>query len=92
LSSFDYKEPKMADTSWKAQLTAELLLLTKQQHKALEDAVFLGWEPGQVEAYQERGDRVSLLRQRLNLAIADERLEVLTGTLPVTPDFDAKPS
>jgi hypothetical protein len=92
ISSLDHKEPNMAETSWKARLTAELLQLTKQQHKALEDATFLGWQPGQVEAYQQRGERVSLLRQRLALAIAEERLEVSPDTLPVTPDFDSKPS
>jgi hypothetical protein len=89
----DDKEPKkMADTSRAAQLTAELLRLSQQQTKALEDATFLGWQPGQLEAYQERGERVSLLRQRLNVAALEETLEVLPGTLPATPDFDAEPS
>jgi hypothetical protein len=45
----------MADVSRKAQLTAELLRLSQQQTKALENAVYLGWEPGALEAYQERG-------------------------------------
>jgi hypothetical protein len=82
----------MADTSRKAQLTAELLLVAQQQLKTLEDATFLGWQPGQLDAYQERGERVSLLRQQLTLAVAEEKLEVLPGTLPVSPDFDAEPS
>jgi hypothetical protein len=46
----------MADTSRKSQLTAELLQLTQQQQKALEDATLLGWQPGQLEAYQEHGE------------------------------------
>jgi hypothetical protein len=82
----------MADTTRKSQLTAELLQLTQQQQKALEDATFLGWQPGQLEAYQERGERVSLLRQQLTVAVVEEKLETLPGTLPVTPDFDAEPS
>lgn len=82
----------MADTSRKAQITAELLQLTQQQIKALEDATFLGWQPGQLKAYQERGEQVSLLRQQLNLAMIEEKLEVLPDTLPVAPDFDAEPS
>jgi hypothetical protein len=79
----------MADNSRKAQLTAELLHLTEQQHKALQDATFLGWEPGKLDAYQKRGERVSLLRQQLNLAVLEEN-EVLP-TLPLTPDIDAEP-
>jgi hypothetical protein len=47
-------------------LTAELLQLTEQQLKALQDATFLGWEPGRLDAYQKRGKRVSWLRQQLN--------------------------
>jgi hypothetical protein len=82
----------MTDTSRKAQLTAELLRLTQQQQKALQDAIFLGWQPGQLDAYQQRGERVSLLRQELNLAVAEENLEVSTDTVPVTPDVDAEPS
>jgi hypothetical protein len=82
----------MIDSSRKAKLTAELLVLTQQQQKALEDATYLGWREGQVEAYQDRGDRISLLRQQLNLVIAAEKLEVLRGALPVAPDLDAKPS
>lgn len=78
----------MAAASRKAQLTAELLRLTEQQHKTLEDATFLGWLPNLLYAYQERGERISLLRQQLSLATAEERLEVLPGT----PDFDAEPS
>jgi hypothetical protein len=81
----------MADISRKAQLTAELLQLSIQQTKTLKDATFLGWLPGQLAAYQERGDRVSLLRRQLNNAIETESLEALPGTLPVTPDFDAEP-
>jgi hypothetical protein len=82
----------MADSSRKAQLTAELLLLAQQQLKTLEDATFLGWQPGQLDAYQERGERVSLLRHQLTLASVQEELDVLRGTLPVAPDFDAEPS
>jgi hypothetical protein len=82
----------MADTSRKSQLTAELLQLTGHQHEALEDATFLGWQSGQLDAYQERGERVSLLRQQLALAVVEENLEVLPGTLPVTADLDAEPS
>lgn len=66
----------MAETSRKGQLTAELLQLTEQQPEALEDATFLGWQPGQLDAYQERGDRVSMLRQQLSLAVVEEKLEV----------------
>jgi hypothetical protein len=69
----------MVDTSRKAQLTAELLHLTQQQQKALEDATFLGWQSGQLEAYQERGERVSQLRQQLILAVTQEKLEVPLG-------------
>jgi hypothetical protein len=36
----------MADVSRKAQLTAELLRLTQLQSKALEGAVYLGWNLG----------------------------------------------
>jgi hypothetical protein len=92
IRQFDYKEPKMADTSWKDKLMAELLLLTQQQQKVLEDATYLGWRPGELKAYQERGERVSLLRQRLNIAIVEEKLEVLPGTLPIEPDPKAEPS
>jgi hypothetical protein len=66
----------MKDTSRKAQLTAELLQLTQEQQKALQDATFLGWQPDRLEAYQERGRRVSLLRQQLSVAIAEERLKI----------------
>jgi hypothetical protein len=82
----------MADTSRKAQLTAELLKLTQQQQKTLEDAVFLGWRPAELEAYQERGERVSLLRQQLGLAVIEEQLEDLPSTRPVANDSDAEPS
>ena len=73
----------MADISREAQLTAKLLRLTQQQQKTLEDAMFLGWQLGQLDVYQERGERISLLRQELSVAVAQERLEVLSGTLPV---------
>jgi hypothetical protein len=67
------KEPKhMTDVSRKAQLTAELLRLTQLQSKALEDAVYLGWSPGEFKAYQERGERVSVLRPQLNTAVLEE--------------------
>jgi hypothetical protein len=81
----------MADTSRKAQLTAKLLTLTQEQQKALQDAIFLGWQSGQLDAYQKRGERVSLLRQELNLAFAEEKLEVSSDTVPVSPDVDAEP-
>jgi hypothetical protein len=64
----------MADTSRKSRLTAELLQLNQQQQKALEDATFLKWQPGQRDAYQERRERVSLLRQQLSLAVVEENL------------------
>ena len=87
IGSFDYKEPEMtADASRKAQLTAELLKLTQVQQKALEDATYLGWQPGQLEAYQDRGERISLLRQRLTLAIAEEKDEVSPGTPLIDPE------
>ena len=60
----------MADTTRKALLTAELLQLTQQQLKALQDATYLGWQPGQLQAYQDRGERVSLLREKLAAVIA----------------------
>jgi hypothetical protein len=82
----------MADASRKAQLTAELLQLTQQQQETLQDAIFLGWQLGQLDAYQERGERVSVLRQELNRAVAEENLEVLADTAPITPDIDAEPS
>jgi hypothetical protein len=91
ISSFDHKEPKLADTSRKAQLTAKLLQLTQQQQKALQDAIYLGWEPGRLEEYQKRGERVVLLRQQLNLAIIEEN-EALPSTLPASPDIDPEPS
>jgi hypothetical protein len=81
----------MADTSRKAQITAELLLLSQQQLKALEDATFLGWQDGQLDAYSKRGERVSFLREQLILADAEEKGEVLPSPLPVT-DFDAESS
>ena len=74
------------DASRKAQLTAELLKLTQVQQKALEDATYLGWQPGQLEAYQDRGERISLLRQRLTLAIAEEKDEVSPGTPLIDPE------
>ncbi len=82
----------MADALRKAQLTAELLELTKKQQRALQDATFLGWLPGQLEAYDERGEQVSLLRRELTLAVAEENIEVLPDALPGTPDIDAEPS
>ena len=82
----------MADASRQGQLTAELLLLTQQQQKALEDATFLGWQAGELEAYQERGERVSWLHQRLRLVIVEKKVEVSSGTSPITPDFGADPS
>jgi hypothetical protein len=80
----------MAGTSRKDKLTAELLLLTQQQTKALEDATYMGWRPGELDAYQQRGDRVSLLRQQLNLLIVEESLPVSPDTLPIAPDPKAK--
>jgi hypothetical protein len=82
----------MADATRKAQITAELLQLTQQQQKALEDATFLGWQSGQLDAYQARGERISELRRQLTLAVVEEKIEVLPDTLPVAPDFDAEPS
>ena len=82
----------MADTSRKALLTADLLQLTQEQHKALEDAVFIGWDASKLAAYQKRGEQVSLLRQELKRAVLEEDIEVLPGTPPVTSDFDAEPS
>jgi len=38
------------------QITAKLLILSNQQVKALQDATFLGWREGELEAYQKRGD------------------------------------
>lgn len=81
----------MADASRKSQLTAELLLLAQQQLKTLEDATFLGWQPDQLDAYQKRGEQVSFLRHQLALADAQEKFEVLPGTLPIAPDVDADP-
>jgi hypothetical protein len=74
------------------QLTEELLRLTDQQRKTLEDAVYLGWLPEILAAYQERGERVSELRHQLSIANAEEMLETLPGTLPTAPDFDDDPS
>jgi hypothetical protein len=82
MGKFHPKEPSpMMDVSRKDQLTTELLRLTQQQSKALEDAIYLGWEPRALEAYQERGERVSLLRQQLNAAVLEEDLQ--PDTLPV---------
>jgi hypothetical protein len=64
----------MVDASRKAQISAELLQLTQQQQKALQDATYLGWLPGQLDEYQKRGDRVFLLRQQLKLADGAENL------------------
>jgi hypothetical protein len=80
----------MANVSRKAPLTAELLRLTKQQSKALEDAVYLGWGPGALEAYQERGERVSLLRQQLNAAAAEDD-NVLQNNLAVVREVEPEP-
>jgi hypothetical protein len=80
----------MADVSRKTQLTAELLRLTKQQSKALEDAVYLGWGHGALEAYQERGERVSLLRQQLNAAATEEE-KVLQKNLAVVREVEPDP-
>jgi hypothetical protein len=81
-----------ADISRKVQLTAELLQLMQRQQKAREDATFLGWQAGQLDAYEELGERISVLRKELLLADAKEQIEVALGTLPVAPDFDAEPS
>jgi len=55
----------MARQNRQAEVTAELLKLSLQQATALQDATFLGWNPARLEAYQERGDRIVLLRREL---------------------------
>jgi hypothetical protein len=55
-----------------------------QQHaKALEDAIYLGWGHGALEAYKEMGERIVLLRQQLNAAMIEED-KVLPDTHPLT--------
>lgn len=92
ISGIDYKGPKMADAFRKAQLTAELLELTQKQLKALEDATLLGWLPGQLAIYQERGERVSFLRRELNREFGQKKPQVLHGTSSATPGSDTEPS
>jgi hypothetical protein len=82
----------VTDDSRKAALTTELLLLTQRQQKAREDATFLGWQVGELDAYEERGERLSALHKELLLADAKEQIEVAPGTLPVAPDLDAEQS
>lgn len=82
----------MADALRKSQITSKLLQLTQQQQKALEDATFLGWLPGTLDAYQKRGEQISLLREQLIVAISEGPIEILPDTPPLTPDVDAEQS
>jgi hypothetical protein len=67
MGGFIARSVDMADNrAQEDQITAKLLILSNQQVKALQDATFLGWREGELEAYQKRGDRVSLLRQQPN--------------------------
>jgi hypothetical protein len=46
-------------------LSAELDLLSKKQINAVKDATFLGWQPGELELYNARRERINLLKRRL---------------------------
>ena len=63
----------MARQNRQAEVTAELLKLSLQQATALQDATFLGWNPERLDAFQERGDRVVLLRRELAILMGAVR-------------------
>jgi hypothetical protein len=49
----------------KAEVIAELSDLTRQQIKAVKDATFMGWDPAELAAYEQRNKRIAWLRQTL---------------------------
>ena len=46
-------------------IQAELGELSKQQIRAVKDATFVGWETTELAAYDERAQRMKLLRTQL---------------------------
>ena len=57
----------MTDTSARcAALTLEINALAALQAKAVKDATFLGWQPRELAAYEERGRRGVALRKELS--------------------------
>jgi hypothetical protein len=60
-------------TTQKVKLAAEIAELSRQQAKAVHDATYLGWPADERAAYDERSDRIALLRGQLaSLNSADE--------------------
>ena len=47
------------------EITAEIAALAKQQIKAAKDASFGGWGPVETAAYEERSQRLAVLRSAL---------------------------
>ena len=46
-------------------IKAEITTLARRQIKAVKDATFMGWDPAELVAYEERRVRLVWLRKRL---------------------------
>jgi hypothetical protein len=47
------------------EIEAEIVTLTSQQIQAVKDATFMGWEPAELAAHEERRIRLIWLRMRI---------------------------
>jgi hypothetical protein len=55
----------MGDATQRPGIEAEILVLVKKQSKAVDDAGFLGWDPAESVAYEERYQRLCWLCRQL---------------------------
>ena len=56
----------MAESSnRRAEIIAEHHELSVKHTNALQDATFIGWQPGQIALHEERSERMVLLRSQL---------------------------
>jgi hypothetical protein len=69
----------------KAELATEIAELSKLQAKAIHDATYLGWRDGERAAYDQRSDRIALLRGQLAVLNSADEGGDLPG-LPATSD------
>jgi hypothetical protein len=58
-------EAFMIDEEQRSETEAEISALMKKQTKATEDATFLGWNPAEAVAHEERHERLVWLRRQL---------------------------
>lgn len=49
----------------RAEIVAEIEKLSKQHSDAVQDATFMGWQPRQMKAHEERAKRIGVLRNDL---------------------------